>query len=449
MSDTATRVNLPGPLAELQGPLAPYEAGIEANRCLYCFDAPCVQACPTHIDIPGFIRKIGQGRPRDAGRTILSSNLLGATCSRVCPVEELCEGACVLGEKIKPIAIGRLQRFATDAALADPRPLFTPAAPTGRRVAVVGSGPAGLSCAGELARRGHEVDVFEKRELAGGLSTYGIVTLREPLEVAQAEVAFLQSLGVRVHTGRELGVNLGWDELEDHYDAVFLGLGLGKVPALGIPGDEAVLDGLELVEAAKLRPEAARVGRRVAVVGAGNTAIDCATVARRLGAEVTIVYRRTADEMTAYPHEYEFAKAEGIAFRFLSQPTAVVVEDGEVRGLRCQVMELGEADASGRPRPRAVPGQEFVLEVDTVVAAIGQEKPAGEAVNGLARDQGYLAVDQDFRTSRPRVFAGGDAVRSTGAASTVMAVQDGKMAARAIHQFLSSPVSSSQEALHG
>jgi dihydropyrimidine dehydrogenase (NAD+) subunit PreT len=444
MSATVSTAPVPHPsLAELQGPLAPYEAGVEANRCLYCFDAPCVQACPTHIDIPGFIRKIAEDRPRDAARTILKSNLLGATCSRVCPVQELCEGACVMGTSFRPVAIGRLQRYATDVALADPRPLFAPVPPTGKRVAVVGAGPAGLSCAGELARKGHEVDVFEKRDLPGGLSTYGIVTLREPVAVALAEVKMLQGLGVRVHTGRELGVNLTWADLEDRYDAVFLGLGLGKVPALGVPGDSAVVDGLALVEAAKLDP-ACRVGRRVAVVGAGNTAIDCASVAKRLGAdEVTIVYRRTAAEMTAYEHEYEFAKAEGIGFRFLTQPVEVLVEAGAVKGLRCQVMELGEPDASGRPKPRPVPGKEVVLDVDMVVSAIGQEKPSGPAVAGLGFDRGYVAVGYDLQTSRAKVFAGGDAVRSSGAASTVMAVQDGKMAARSIHEFLT------KEAVHG
>ncbi len=272
MSDTAIRTSqkLTSPLAELLDPLTAFEAGVEANRCLYCYDAPCAQACPTHIDIPGFIRKIAQDRPRDAGRTILSENLLGATCSRVCPVQELCEGACVLNHSDKPISIGRLQRFATDTLLNDPRPLFTPVASTGNRIAVVGAGPAGLSCAGELTRQGHHVEVFEKRELPGGLSTYGIVTLREPVEVALAEVEFLRRLGVIVHTGRELGKNLSWDDLESRFDAIFLGVGLGKVPLLGIPGDERVIDGLELVEAGKLNPTTLTIGRKVAVVGAGE-----------------------------------------------------------------------------------------------------------------------------------------------------------------------------------
>lgn len=444
MAETALRVRdvTPGSLHEIEAPLAPYQAGVEANRCLYCFDAPCVQACPTHIDIPGFIRKIAEDRPRDAAKTILKSNLLGATCSRVCPVQELCEGACVMGNSFRPISIGRLQRYATDVGLADDRPLLPLAAPSGKRVAVIGAGPAGLSCAGELARKGHQVVVYEKRELPGGLSTYGIITLREPLEVALREVEFIKSLGVKVQTGIELGRNLSWNELSDQYDAVFLAVGLGSVPSLGIPGDSAVLDGLALVEAAKLDPAQTPAGTHVAVVGAGNTAIDCATVAKRLGADsVTIVYRRTENEMTAYPHEFEFAKAEGILFSFLTQPIEVLTHEGAVVGLKCQKMALGESDESGRRRPVPVLGSEFVLGVDQVISAIGQIKPSDKVFSELGRDSGYLAVDHSFQTNRAGVFAGGDAIRAHGAASTVMAVQDGKMAAQSIDAFLTKELS--------
>jgi glutamate synthase (NADPH/NADH) small chain len=421
------------PLAESLSPLTPYQAGVEADRCLYCYDAPCVQACPTHIDIPGFIRKIAQDRPRDAAKTILKSNLLGSTCARVCPVEELCEGACVMGHGFKPIAIGRLQRYATDTVLHDEAPVFTPAPATGKRVAVIGAGPAGLSCAGELAKLGHAVEVFEKKPLPGGLSTYGIITLREPVDVSLAEVELIKKLGVTIHTGRELGVDLSWDDL-DGYDAVFIAVGLGKVPALGIPGESAVTDGLELVEQCKLNPSGLKVGKHVAVIGAGNTAIDCATVAKRLGAEVTIVYRRTAAEMSAYEHEYEFAKNEGIRFQFVSQPVEVIVTEGTVTGLKTR--STGD-DA----------GAESVLECDQVVSAIGQLK-SGLSFGGLARDKGYLAIDEAHLTSRAKVFAGGDAVRSTGAASTVMAVQDGKRAAVSIHAFLTG-VPATLEVRHG
>lgn len=418
---------------ELLPPMTAHEASVEANRCLYCYDAPCMQACPTHIDIPTFIRKIGTGNLRGSARTILESNFLGGTCARVCPVQELCEGACVLGADHKPIQIGRLQRHAVDHVQERGLSLFTPAPATGRRVAVVGSGPAGISAAAELAKAGHAVTLLEKRELAGGLSTYGIISLREPVEVAQREVEMVRALGAEVRTGYELRTRADLSGLLADHDAVFLGLGLGAVPAMGIPGEEAVLDGLEFIETAKLRRHDLPPARRVAVIGAGNTAIDAATMARRAGAEVVMVYRRTEAEMTAYRHEYEFALHEGIGFAFLTQPVGVELDgQGGVTGLRCVKMALGAADASGRPRPEAVPGSEFVLPCDAVVKAIGQEKPALAAELGLALDGGYVAVDRDLRTSLDRVWAGGDCVRVRGSASTVMAVQDGKIAAASI-----------------
>lgn len=431
-------IQLEANFTEVLPPLARNEAVTEALRCLYCFDAPCTHACPTHIDIAGFIRKISSDNVRGAARTILESNFLGGTCARVCPVQELCEGACVLGAEHKPIQIGRLQRYATDHVLEGGIDVFQAGAPTGRRVAVIGSGPAGLSCAAELAKLGHEVTVLEKRELGGGLSTYGIVVFREPVEVALAEVEMVRRLGVDVRTGVEVGVNLAPEDLLAGFDAVFLGVGLGRVPRLGIPGEElvGVYDGLDFIEATKTQPLGSiPVGRRVAVIGAGNTAVDAATIARRLGAErVTMVYRRSEAEMTAYPHEVEFARLEGVEYRFLAQPVAVLGEL-EVAGLECATVRLGEPDASGRPRPELVPGANFVLECDQVIAAIGQERiPSVAQRLGLEVRGGYVVVDPATnRTSHPRVFAGGDCVRIAGAASTVMAVQDGKVAARAIH----------------
>ncbi len=368
-----------------------------------------------------------------SARTILEANLLGATCARVCPVQELCEGACVLGSEHKPITIGRLQRYATDYVNHRDIDVFQPGAPTGKKVAVIGAGPAGLSCAGELAKEGHRVTIFEKRQLAGGLSTYGIIALREPVPVALAEVEMVKRLGVEFRTGMSLGHDLLLPDLQANFDAVFLGAGLGATPSLGIPGEEHIIDGLEYIEESKLDRAKLRIGRRVAVIGAGNTAIDCATIARRLGADhVTIVYRRSEHEMSAYRHEYEFAKAEGIEFRFLSQPTRVVVVKDVVIGLECVSMALGEPDASGRPAPRPVPGSEFILPVEQIVKAIGQEKWQWAGTLKFAIQKGFLQVNEDFETSVPGVYAGGDCIRFHGTCSTVMAVQDGKLAAAAM-----------------
>jgi len=323
-------------------------------------------------------------------------------------VQELCEGACVLGSEHKPIAIGRLQRHAMDESKG--KDLVKPAPATGRHVAVVGSGPAGLSCAGELARRGHQVTVFEKRSMAGGLSTYGIISLREPMEASLEEVRMIERLGVRIETSVEVEA---LDELRARFDAVFLGLGLAQTPALGIPGEEHILDGLAYIEQSKLDPAAMKIGRNVVVIGAGNTAIDCATIAKRLGAQhVTIAFRRAEADMRAYPHELEFIRKEGVEFRFHAQPVRVIVEEDAVTGLACT---------------------EFTLVADQIVKAIGQEKPAAF---GLAVDRGFLQVSVDLETSQPGVFAGGDCVRAKNTASTVMAVQDGKLAAEAIHRSL-------------
>ncbi len=424
-------------LAEHIPPLTAHEAFVEANRCLFCYDAPCAHACPTHIDIPKFIRKISTENLTGSARTIFDSNLLGATCARVCPVQELCEGACVLGSDHKPIMIGRLQRFSMDHAYSRGLRVVEVAAPTGRRVAVVGSGPAGLSCAGELARRGHSVTVFEKRELAGGLSTYGIISLREPVEASLAEVEMIRSLGVQLETGIELGAGLTLEDLNGRFDAVFLGLGLGATTSMEIAGEEHVVDGLGYIEQSKLTPEGPKTGRNVVVIGAGNTAIDCATIARRQGApQVTMIYRRSEAEMTAYLHEYDFIKKEGVAFRFLTQPVGVVADGDLVTGLRAVRVELGEPDASGRRAPRAVPNSEFVIAADQVIKAVGQQKPALFTKLGLATERGYIKVNEELETSIPGVFAGGDCVRAKNAASTVMAVQDGKLAAEAIHKYL-------------
>jgi len=426
-----------GALAEQLPPLTAHAAAVEADRCLYCFDAPCTHACPTHIDIPRFIKKIASGNLRGSAETIFASNLLGATCARVCPVQELCEGACVLGADHKPIAIGRLQRFAMDHAKAHRSYPTVTAAPTGKSIAVIGAGPAGLSCAGELALRGHAATVFEKRDLPGGLSTYGIIALREPVDVALEETRMIESLGVEIKTGIEFGRNLSLADVQRDFDAVVLSVGLGRTPALGIEGEDAIIDGLEFIEASKTDPAGMRIGRNVIVIGAGNTAVDCATIAKRLGAErVAMVYRRTDREMTCYEHEYDFARKEGIEFRFLSQPSRVVLEDGVITALECLRVELGAPDSTGRPSPRTVADSEFLLAADQIVKAVGQNKPALASLLALETRSGFIVVGASFETSLKAVYAIGDCIRASGAASTVMAVEDGKLAAAAIHQQL-------------
>jgi len=421
-------------LSEQLPPLSSQEALVESNRCLFCYDAPCTHACPTHIDIPRFIKKISTDNLAGSARTILEANLLGATCARVCPVQELCEGACVLGSEHKPIMIGRLQRYAMDY-VAGRDGVVKKSPSTGKTVAVIGSGPAGLSCAGELARRGHNVTIFEKRALAGGLSTYGIIALREPMEASLEEVRMIERMGVRIEHESELGRNISIDDLKKRFDAIFLGPGLGATQLMGIPGEELIVDGLEYIEQSKLNPTGMKIGRNVVVIGAGNTAIDCATVAKRLGADaVTMVYRRSEQEMSAYPHEYEFVKTEGVGFRFLTQPVRVVSDGGRVIGLVCVRMELGATDSSGRRVAQPIGnGGEFVIPADQIVKAVGQQKSSLAQALKLEVERGFIRVNADLETSLPGVFAGGDCIRAKNSASTVMAVQDGKLAAAAIH----------------
>ncbi|MCI3922246.1 NAD(P)-dependent oxidoreductase [Paenibacillus sp. TRM 82003] len=428
---------------EAEPGLSRKEASEESNRCLYCYDAPCIKACPTGIDIPSFIKKIATGNLRGSARVIMEANPVGATCSRVCPTEQLCEGACVLNDASKPIRIGSLQRYATDHAIAAGTKLFAPEPNVGKSVAVIGSGPAGLSAARELARLGYAVTVYESKEKAGGLDTYGIVSFRLPQDISLWEVEQVRALGVAIKTGITVGVDISAATLLEIYDAIVLAVGMGRVPMLGIEGEHlnGVYDAIDLIESTKIEAYPNEfAGARVAVIGAGNTAIDAATCSKRLGADsVKIVYRRTREEMTAYNFEYDFAKQEGVEFRWLTAPRRIVGdEEGNVTHLECVKMRLSEEGGKdGRPAPVPIEGSEFRMKVDAVVKAIGQTRllPLIEAF-GLEHQRGVIAIDpKTFRTSRPNVFAAGDAVFGQGAgeATVVSAAQQGKLAAYSLH----------------
>ncbi|MFY0544267.1 NAD(P)-dependent oxidoreductase [Brevibacillus sp. H7] len=448
MSDHRHRVetmpDLSKNFAEVVPALRPKEAIDEANRCLYCYDAPCIKACPTSIDIPSFIKKIATGNLFGSAKTIMEANPVGASCARVCPTSELCEGACVLNGASRPIMIGLLQRHATDWAIKNQAALFQPGEKNGKRVAVVGGGPAGLSAARELARYGYAVTIFEAKEKAGGLNTYGIVSFRLPQEIALWEVDQVQALGVEFRTNTRVGVDVMPEELLEQYDSVLLAVGMGAVPKLNIEGEEldGVLDAISLVEETKTKPLTdIMIGKKVAVIGAGNTAIDAATCSKRLGADlVQILYRRTEKEMTAYQFEYEFAKQDGVEFRWLVAPTKILGENGRVTGLELVRMQLGEADEKGRKKPHPVPDSAFTIEVDYVIKAIGQERHIRlmEAF-GLDHGNGIVRVETDsYRTSHPKVFAAGDVIFGGGNtdAMVVDAANHGKRAAQAIHAAL-------------
>jgi glutamate synthase (NADPH/NADH) small chain len=430
--------------AEVKTGMRPKESIEESNRCLYCYDAPCIKACPTGINIPSFIKKIASGNMKGAARAIMDANPVGATCSRVCPTEELCEGACVLNDSSKPIMIGDLQRYATDWAIKNEQTLFSAGQSNGKSVAVIGGGPAGLSAARELARSGFTVTIFEAKEQAGGLDTYGIVSFRLPQSISLWEVDQVKKLGVDIRTNTKVGVDVSAEELLGQYDAVVLAIGMSKVPMLGIEGEqlEGVFDAIDFVEATKTEIRADFAGKRVAVIGAGNTAIDAATCSVRLGAaNVKMVYRRSREEMTAYDFEYEFAKRDGVEFQWLTAPSRIIGdEDGHVKALECIQMRLEEAEDGGRKRPVPVEGSAFLLEVDAVIKAIGQTRHLTliEQLN-LENKRGIVTVDPEtYQTSNPKVYAAGDVVfgDGQGGAMVVSAAQQGKVAAYSIYNTL-------------
>ncbi len=434
-------------LSERLLPMTDQEAYAEATRCLYCFDAPCMVACPTSIDIPGFIKLIGTDDRLGSAQRILGQNVMGASCARVCAVEELCEEACVLAPNEGPIKIGQLQRYATDTVYRDPdgfrRAGLYPGLPTGRKVAVVGGGPAGLACAAQLRIAGHDVTIFERQPKLGGLATYGIIPLREPTDVALWEASQVVALGAEARTSCEVGRDVTVDELRADFDAIFLANGAGaRVSGIGLAGASSpgVEDALEFIERIRVeRPSNVPVGRHVVVVGAGNTAMDAATIAARLGSDtVTCVYRRTQAEMTGYPNEYEHCLKDGVRFAWLTQPVAVLTDDsGHVSGLECRVVALDGAPApDGRPTPR-VTDEPVLIPCDHVLLATGQHRePSLYEQLGLETEWERPKMTGAFHTTDPMVFAGGDAVLSGKELSVVDAVAQGRDAAHAISAWL-------------
>lgn len=424
------------------------QAVLEASRCLTCPKPRCIQACPVGINIPSFIAEVKKGNIDAAATVIAQDSVFPAICGRVCPQENQCEGACVMGVKGESIAIGMLERFVADNAT--PVAAAVPA-PTGKKVAVIGSGPAGLACSADLARLGHDVTVFEALHKAGGVLSYGIPEFRLPKDsVLERELRAVRALGVKIETDVLVGRTVTLDSLLDKegFDAVFIGTGAGLPKFMGIKGENlcGVFSANELLTRSNLmhawKADAAtpvHVGRKVCVVGGGNVAMDAARTALRLGAEVSIVYRRTEAELPARREEVRHAREEGIVFQMLSCPVEILSDgNGWVRALRCTRMELGPADESGRRSPVPVPGSEYEIECDTVVMALGTSPNplVASTTEGLETcHHGCIVADPAGATTRPGIFAGGDAV--SGAATVILAMGAGRRAARAIHNYLS------------
>ncbi|MBC5626240.1 NADPH-dependent glutamate synthase [Clostridium sp. NSJ-49] len=425
----------------------------EANRCLGCKNPKCVEGCPVSIDIPGFIAEVKKGDFEAAAKDIAKYSALPAVCGRVCPQETQCEGKCVLGIKGEPVAIGKLEKFTADWSRNNNVDLAFKEASKGKKVAVIGSGPAGLTCAGDLAKKGYDVTVFEALHEPGGVLVYGIPEFRLPKdEVVKAEIDNIKKLGVKIETDVVIGRTVTIDELmeEEKFDAVFIGSGAGLPKFMGIPGENSngvfaaneFLTRINLMKAYKDDYQTpVKVGKKVAVVGGGNVAMDAARTALRLGAETHIVYRRSEAELPARLEEVHHAKEEGVIFDVLTNPTEIIAdENGWVKGMKCVKMELGEPDASGRRRPVVVEGSEFILGVDTVIMSLGTSPNPliASTTNGLDINKWkcIIADEETGLTSKEGVYAGGDAV--TGAATVILAMGAGKKAATAIDEYLQS-----------
>lgn len=420
---------------DVHPPLDAHEALVESDRCYFCHDAPCQTACPTSIDIPMFIRQIQTGHPTSAAKTIFDQNIFGGMCARVCPTETLCEEACVREEaEGKPVKIGLLQRYATDTLMAEGGHPYERAAPTGKKIAVVGAGPAGLSCAHRLAMHGHEVTVFESREKSGGLNEYGIASYKATHDFAQMEVDYILGIGgITVHHGTSLGKGLSLDALKADHDAVFLGIGLQGVNALGAAQDEAsgVEDAVDYIAELRQAQELAKlpVGRRVVVIGGGMTAIDVAVQSKLLGAEdVTILYRRGAEQMKASTYEQHLAQTKGVKIKHWVMPKQVIAANGKAVGLTCEYTREAAGKLSGT-------GETFDIPADMIFKAIGQSYV--DVTGGkLQLEAGRIKVDDEKRTSVAGIWAGGDCIAG-GKDLTVASVDDGRRAAESIHHFLS------------
>ena len=428
------------------------EAMEEANRCIGCKNAKCIEGCPVSINIPGFIKEIKEGNIEEAYKVIGKSSALPAICGRVCPQENQCEGRCIRGVKGEPVSIGKLERFVADYALENDIKPEKAESTNGHKVAVIGSGPAGLTCAGDLAKLGYEVTVFEALHELGGVLVYGIPEFRLPKQkVVAKEIEKVKELGVTFETNVVIGKSTTIDQLieDEGFEAVFIGSGAGLPKFMGIPGENAngVFSANEYLTRSNLMkafddsydtPIAA--GKKVAVVGGGNVAMDAARTALRLGAEVHIVYRRSEEELPARVEEVHHAKEEGIIFDLLTNPTEIVVDDnGYVKGMKCVKMELGEPDASGRRRPVVIPGSEFEMELDTVIMSLGTSPNPliSSTTEGLEvnRWKCIVADEETGKTTKEGVYAGGDAV--TGAATVILAMGAGKAGAKGIHEYLS------------
>ena len=427
--------------SDLHPPFDRHEALVEADRCYFCYDAPCMQACPTSIDIPLFIRQISTGNPLGAAKTIFDQNILGGMCARVCPTETLCEEVCVREvAEGKPVQIGRLQRYATDTAMAQHKQFYDRAAPTGKRIAVVGAGPAGLACAHRLAVKGHEVTVFEAKPKAGGLNEYGIAAYKSVDGFAQAEVDYVTAVGgIAIEHGKALGRDVSLAELAASHDAVFLGMGLAGVNALRADGEDAggVENAVDFIAELRQSGDLAQlpVGRRVVVIGGGMTAIDAAVQSKLLGAEeVTICYRRGKEHMNASEFEQDLAASKGVTIRHWLQPKSVIDAGGRVAGIELEYTALRDGKLVGT-------GETMLIDADQVFKAIGQSfeaLPLNGSGNSIALEAGRIRVDAEGRTSMAKVWAGGDCVVDAREDLTVAAVAAGRDAAESIHRALTS-----------